>query len=126
MPTVPHSITVTIKRLTATEGVAGGDTWAYTTGARGAYPTSCDQVVPTPMSQQERLEYGVRGDRIGWKFFSYWNRPQVDSRDMIEWTTTHADGGTTTHQVKVIARDVEVYPDTSIYQWYGEDNSTED
>lgn len=118
---LPSSLTVNIARQAVTEGTGGGLSYAYTAAERGALPTTCADTVPTPMTQQERLEYGVRGDNIGWKFLST-NRPQVDSRDQITWTVTNPS---ITYTAVVITRDVQLYPNQSFFRWYGEDNSTE-
>lgn len=131
MPGVPYNA-VNVKRLVdvaddaTIEDASGGLSVSYTAAARGAYPTELKQVACVPMSQQEKMEYGVRGDLVGWKFLSFGERPYVDTRDQIDWITQHPDGSTSTHYVQVTTRDVLLYPvSNAIYQWFGQETSVE-
>ena len=80
--------TVVIKRQVTTTGSAGGRASTYTAAARGSLPTSATGRLQ-PLSADERREFGIRGERKAWWFFSTSN-PLLTVRDQVQFTD--ADG----------------------------------
>jgi len=118
-----QAVTFEIERLEVTQLSDGSQLREYSTGNRDALPTELDGV-PILMTQQERMEYGVRGDKLAWKFISDGDgeNPLVDARDRVTWTD-HRDEEWT---ARVTARSYYIgSPTTGIFQWLGEEVSTE-
>lgn len=117
---IEGSVTIDVRRETSATGSAGGRTITHTAAARGSLPTSFEGV-PITIGQMEKLEYGVRGDRIGWIVVTETD-PQVDARDVVDWTDMQGK----TWTARVLARSIWPIPTVQQFQFPVEDVTTED
>jgi hypothetical protein len=74
---------ITLKRLSTTRGTAGGQARTYMTAARGILPTTwtCRR---QPLTDDERREYGIRGDRKSFKYLGTTD-PSVTVQDAVAY-----------------------------------------
>lgn len=112
--------TLTIKRNSPTQGVAGGLVDDYTTAARGSKPTSIKGRAIL-MNTKEKLEHGVRGDLLGWKFLIPDTDPQIELTDQV--TFTYIDGQS--HTVEILVQSHARSVDGRFYKAIGQEKSTE-
>lgn len=111
--------TVTIKRETETQGSSGGSTLTYTTGARGGRPTTWD-CRAVMMSEKERLQHGVRGNLIAWKFMGETD-PEITEEDQLDFEFVPGDQ----HIVKVLTPSRARSTDAAFYRVFGQKDTTE-
>lgn len=81
--------TITITRLGVTQGSSGGQVRTFTTAARGSLATSSTGRLQ-PLSNEERREYGIRGERKAWKYHTTTN-PTLTVKDQAEFTDADGD-----------------------------------
>ncbi len=76
--------TLTIKRLKVTQDTSvGGQIRTHTTSERGALPKTV-KGRPIRMTDKEKLDHGVRGERQGWKLLTLTN-PKITLEDRVEF-----------------------------------------
>jgi hypothetical protein len=72
------------------------------------------------MSQKEKLDHGVRADKLGWKFMGETN-PQITTQDQLQFDFMAGDA----HTVKVTADSRPRSADIAFYRVFGEEDDTE-
>jgi len=95
--------TITIARLSVTQGAAGGQVRTYTAAARGSLDTTSTGRLQ-PLTLDEEREYGIRGTRKSWKFHTITN-PILTVEDQVTFTDT--DGESIAARVIKGSRDLD-------------------
>ena len=112
---------LTIKRVSITQGAAGGQVRSFSTGNRGSRPnTVYGRAIR--MKESEKIEHGVRGDFVGWKFLVPDVDPQVELEDQIVFEYYTGESHTIKVTKESFVRSTEI---GVLYKFLGEEDSTE-
>lgn len=94
---------VTIERLGVTQSTTGGQVRAYNAANRGSRPATARCRIQ-PLSNKERVAFGVKGTRAAWKLLFHSN-PEITVEDRV--TFVDADGQTHTASVIEPSRNLD-------------------
>lgn len=111
--------TLTIERDVPTRDSAGGLVENFSTSNRGTLLKSVKGRAIL-MSQREKLEHGVRGELLGWKFLIPKN-PSITLQDRITFDYVKDQS----HTVKVIVGSHARSADEAFYRVIGQEDSSE-
>lgn len=112
--------TLTIKRdAQDSQDAVGGHAENYTIAGRGHRPAEV-RGRAIVLSAKEKLDYGIRGEKIGWKFLIPGDDPEITQKDQI--TFEYASGDTRT--VRVLVGSYARSADTAFWKVVGDEDST--